>query len=401
MINKFKNNTKIKTISILSAVVLWLYVMAIVDPKETKRFEDIPITIDNMKELDENNLVIYPKEELKTDIYLTGNLSSLQKVKKENIHVYGQINNPIEGDNPVEGTNRLYLKAIVDESVTYEFKTKVITLNLEKMVNENKQVEVILEGKLKDNIDNLNRSMKTVKVSGPRTLVKSVTKVVAILNADNEENDFSTKLNLIPINENGKKVEGVELEASSVTISASMLKQKEVPINLIYNNQNQEELNLDNYKLSQDKIVIKGKKEVIDKIDSINTKPLNLLDVDKNTVNQVLLEIPEGISYNTKIITIKSYKVKKITDEFTYGVGDIQIRNNENNMDVSKLKIPEDIKVNIDYINDNQKILKSDIVLYIDLSGNDEDKQTYDIKYETNYKLDSISINPTNVEIQQ
>ena len=38
MINKLKNNSKIKIISLLSAMVLWMYVMAIVDPEETKLF---------------------------------------------------------------------------------------------------------------------------------------------------------------------------------------------------------------------------------------------------------------------------------------------------------------------------------------------------------------------------
>ena len=40
MINKLKNNSKIKIISLLSAMVLWMYVMAIVDPEETKLFEN-------------------------------------------------------------------------------------------------------------------------------------------------------------------------------------------------------------------------------------------------------------------------------------------------------------------------------------------------------------------------
>ena len=52
MINKLKDNTKIKIISLLSAVVLWIYVMAVVDPEETKLFENIPVTITNLNELE-------------------------------------------------------------------------------------------------------------------------------------------------------------------------------------------------------------------------------------------------------------------------------------------------------------------------------------------------------------
>ena len=44
MINKLKNNSKIKIISLLSAMVLWMYVMAIVDPEDTKIFENIKST---------------------------------------------------------------------------------------------------------------------------------------------------------------------------------------------------------------------------------------------------------------------------------------------------------------------------------------------------------------------
>ena len=65
MINKFKENSKIKIISLLSAIVLWTYVMAIVDPEETKLFEDIPVTITNKNELNEKNLVIYPEKNLR------------------------------------------------------------------------------------------------------------------------------------------------------------------------------------------------------------------------------------------------------------------------------------------------------------------------------------------------
>ena len=56
MITELKDNFKIKIISLLSAMVLWTYVMAIVDPEETKLFENIPVTITNINELNEKNL---------------------------------------------------------------------------------------------------------------------------------------------------------------------------------------------------------------------------------------------------------------------------------------------------------------------------------------------------------
>ena len=48
MIEILNKNTKIKIISLLSAIVLWMYVMAVVDTEDTKLIEEIPITITNI-----------------------------------------------------------------------------------------------------------------------------------------------------------------------------------------------------------------------------------------------------------------------------------------------------------------------------------------------------------------
>ena len=116
--NKFKRNYKIKIISLLSSIVLWLYVMATVDPEETKLFENVPVTITNISELNDKNLVIYPKKELTTSVYVTGKLSNIKKISKSDINVYGQINSPIEGNNEV------YLKVSTPQRVNYDFKNQ-------------------------------------------------------------------------------------------------------------------------------------------------------------------------------------------------------------------------------------------------------------------------------------
>ena len=124
MMNKFKHNYKIKIISLLSAIVLWMYVMATVDPEETKLFENVPVTITNTSELNEKNLVIYPKQELTTSVYVTGKLSNIKKISKDDINVYGQINSPMEGNNEI------YLKVSTSQRVNYDFKNSVMIVTL-------------------------------------------------------------------------------------------------------------------------------------------------------------------------------------------------------------------------------------------------------------------------------
>ena len=92
--------------------------------------------------------------------------------------------------------------------------------------------------------------------------------MVGILDVGSNTNDFSNKVSLIPVDKKGNEVVGVELEQSSIAVNVTLLKEKKVPIKIKFN----EEINLKDYTLSQESVTIKGKKDVVDKTESIETK---------------------------------------------------------------------------------------------------------------------------------
>ena len=387
MKERLSNNTKLKLISLLSAIVLWMYVMAVVDPEETKLFEDIPVSITNLNDLSDKDLVIYPDTEVTTSVYVTGKLSTIQKMSKEDISVYGQINNPIEGKNEI------YLKITPAQRVTYEFKNSIAIVNLEKIITENKKIEVEVTGNIKQDIDtiNLENNNEEVEVSGPRSLVEKVEKIEAILNSNKQTDDFDISLDLKPVDKKGNIVSGVELKTSSLNATVTLLKEKTVPIKV-----NIEGENTENYKLSQDTVYIKGKRELVDKIEYISTQPINLSSIPKNTTMDISLIIPNGITSNIKSVSAMLNISNSLTSEFIYNSNEVKIKNNVNNIDTSNIKIPDTITVNIEY-DDTEKIDKQDITLYIDLSKENSSGK-YDIDYESNYDIKSIQINPNTTE---
>ena len=389
MIEKLKENTKIKLISLLSAIVLWLYVMAIVDPQETKLFENIPVTITNLDELDSNGFVIYPEVNLTTDIYVTGKLSVLKNISKDDITVYGTMSNFIEGNNGV------FLKANISKGVTYELKPDTIVIPLEKIVQEKRSVDVVVTGKYKNNFNAVQLEEDSIKISGPRTLVNEVQKLQATLNVDENKDTYTTTLNLVPVNDRGQKVDGVTLETSSVNATVSLLVEKNVPINPVFAEGSE---NLGEYELSQNSITIKGKKDVVDNITSINTKAINLNDINVGSSKDVRLDIPAGIKIDESIkITIKINEVKDLVTKLTYTNDEVEIRNNNNSVDVATLKIPSTIDVEIEYKENISNLNKSDITLYIDLSEGDD---TFTIKYESKYDFENVKISPDIVIVE-
>ena len=394
MINKLKNNSKIKIISLLSAMVLWMYVMAIVDPEETKLFENIPVTITNKNELNERDLVIYPEQDLTTNIYVTGKLSNLKKVTKDDINVYGQINNPLEGNNEI------YLKVSTSQRVNYDFKNPVMIVTLEKIISEDKSIKVDITGSGKNNVDNimLQDNIDKVSVSGPRSLVNKVKRVVGTVKVNGELNDFSQSIKLEPVDANGKVVEGIELEKDSVNVNITLLTQKTVPITLKLSDNSESGVN---YTMSQNTVTIKGKKDIVDSINDIETQPVKLSEILPGTSKDIYLQVPSGITIETKYITIKKNSEENAVAEYTYTAENIEIRNNIENIDKSKIKIPNSINVSIEYLQSIGSINKDDIKLYIDLNEVSLEDNTCKIKYESIYEIEKINIDPDTVTIEE
>lgn len=394
MINKLKNNSKIKIISLLSAMVLWMYVMAIVDPEETKLFENIPVTITNKNELNERDLVIYPEQDLTTNIYVTGKLSNLKKVTKDDINVYGQINNPLEGNNEI------YLKVSTSQRVNYDFKNPVMIVTLEKIISEDKSIKVDITGSGKNNVDNiiLQDNIDKVSVSGPRSLVNKVKRVVGTVKVNGELNDFSQSIKLEPVDANGKVVEGIELEKDSVNVNITLLTQKTVPITLKLSDNSESGVN---YTMSQNTVTIKGKKDIVDSINDIETQPVKLSEISPGTSKDIYLQVPSGITIETKYITIKKNSEENAVEVYTYTAKDIEIRNNIENIDKSKIKIPNSINVSIEYLQSEGSINKDDIKLYIDLNEVSLEDNTCKIKYESIYEIKKINIDPDTVTIEK
>ena len=394
MINKLKNNSKIKIISLLSAMVLWMYVMAIVDPEETKLFENIPVTITNKNELNERDLVIYPEQDLTTNIYVTGKLSNLKKVTKDDINVYGQINNPLEGNNEI------YLKVSTSQRVNYDFKNPVMIVTLEKIISEDKSIKVDITGSGKNNVDNimLQDNIDKVSISGPRSLVNKVKRVVGTVKVSGESNNFSQSIKLEPVDANGKVVEGVELEKDSVNVNIILLAQKTVPIILKLSDNSESGVN---YTMSQNTVTIKGKKDIVDSINNIETQPVKLSEILPGTSKDIYLQVPSGITIETKYITIKKNSEENAVAEYTYTAENIEIRNNTENIDKSKIKFPNSINVSIEYLQSEGSINKDDIKLYIDLNEVSLEDNTCKIKYESIYEIEKINIDPDIVTIEE
>ena len=389
MIERLHKNTKIKIISLLSAIVLWMYVMAVVDPEDTKLYENIPITITNLNEIKDLGLVVDPDDNLVTSVYIKGKLSDLQKISANNIDVYGTVSNPIEGQN------QLYLRASVNDKVTTEFKSDTIVINLEKSIEEEKNITVNITGVYKDNVDKVDLDKTKVVVSGPRSSVDSVKYVQATFDANKESVDTkSTELELKALDSEMNEVDHVTLEFNKVTAKVSYFQQKQVKINPIFSSNESNLVQDQDFTIIPSEINIKGKSDVINNIDSINTKIINVDELGTN--NKIVdSDIPDGINADKDSVTIKLINKNKTKNStFVYSGDDISLLNNEEDVSINDFEIPDDIIVKIQYDNDSDRISKNDLKLYLDLSEGIVSGTRYAITH-NDINVKSITIEPS------
>ena len=385
MKNNLKRNTRIKLISLLSAMVLWMYVMAIVDPEDTKLFENIPVTVTNMEEIEDDDLVVYPESDLVADIYITGKLSDLQKITEDDIHIYGSINNPIEGKN------YLYLKVNTTKQVSSEFKSDFIIVKLEKLIHEEKDITPEIVGEYKDDVDTVTLQQSSANISGPRVLIEQVNYIKATVQVDSKnKNEVTQRVKLVPMSTEGKEIKGVNLSIKNINAQITFLQEKQVPVNIQLKDEN---IDAKGYEVLPESITIKGKKDILDNIKYINTEKIDSSDI--NVSKKVNLIIPEGVTTDNTTVVIKPKDKESLIQRLIYNNSEIELRNNDKEIKVSDLNIPNSINVEVQLDDINTKLSKSDIILYIDLENGYDETKEYIIKYESDISFKNVNIIPT------
>ncbi len=287
--NDRRNNIKTKIISLLTAIALWLYVIAVVDPDEKKVIENIPITITNANEVLKDDFVIYPKEDFKTDITVQGKLSEIQKLNKNNVHIYGELINPVEGQNIVN------LRTNISNRVSRELKDNTFVVDLEKKISKTVELTVDVPSAMKDSVEEVDPEVKEIEVSGPRSLVNKVDKAVAVLNYNEERDKDEARMELkVKAVDKDNKAVDVELSQKTVKVDVKYTVEKLVPVKLNYDG---EEFNVNEFTVTPEKLTVRGRADLVNGLEYIYTERLGDKELKGDEDKKVKIEIPE----NTRI----------------------------------------------------------------------------------------------------
>lgn len=308
MKNKLNSNAALKIISVLIALVLWLYIQMVANPETEHTFKNQTIELTNQTSLQTRNLSILGDGKFKSDITLKCKRWHLTELKKEGVLVYCDLSEIHDAGDSV-----LPVRVVVnnDKISVVNRSPASITVKTEKIITVDKPLSLNFAGKVKDGFytdeSMLDYDLKTVSVSGPESVVTKIKTGLATVNLNGKDSDFSEKCDIVLIDENGDVVSNgkVTLLNENVTVNCEVYSKKIVDIKL---NGIPEDVE---YEIIPSAVEIAGDAKNIENIDMLTQKDFVLESKKSGYKQNIELDVSEKcilITDASPYIVVKSVK---------------------------------------------------------------------------------------------
>lgn len=154
----------------------------------------------------------------------------------------------------------------------------------------------------------VNQASSKVVIEGPESAVNEVDRVIGYIGLNgNNDSDFALQVPLTPINVDGREVQGVTVNPTSMYVTVQMargLRTKIVTVKPALTGSLNGELELVSAKVDPVKIEIAGDEAKTGAVSSLSTEPISLADVTKNMDKTVKLILPDGVTVTNPDVVV-------------------------------------------------------------------------------------------------
>ena len=293
-----QNKKVIKIICIVLAALLWIYVSYQENPSMTKTVRNVPVSISGEQTLKTNGFSVYSISETEVDVKATAKRLSLARINNKTLSASINVSSIKK-----EGTYTIPASVSSDLSSGGSFfaKGNGVTVVVEKILHRTRDINVNISAptdpavKLKSHTLSENK----VKLSAPKSIMDKVGDIRTETVIPGSTGNSQT-VQLLVYSKDGKLLDGVECQPSTVTVSYSLYDVKSVPITLKTTDGKSISLNSD-YSLE-----LYGTGEKFNKLKNVNTKPVDLSEYKIGDTFVVTLDIPDyaHLSSNSPNVTL-------------------------------------------------------------------------------------------------
>jgi len=394
-----KNEWTLKIFALAIAIVLWSYVMSEVNPMWTEEFRNVKVNFLNEASLERQGIVILEPENVEIKVTISGRRSDVIKISADDIIAQVDLSGYGTGEVKVP----VYVQVPVGVTLK-DYSPKEILFKFDRIVSKEVPVTVETTGELAEGYVLGNPTVKpqTVVVEGPSSWLNSLSKVVATVDVSGITDDIDVTRPIKLLDDEGNSVRGISTKQNSVDITIPVYRVKSVPIELQTTNQLPDGYELVDIKLNPSKIDIVGRKEILDKIESISTVPIDINELISNTNVPVDLIIPEDVKLLNpdQKVTVTLNVEEIMTKTFELTLRDVEILNLSSGLSINEDDLNSRFSLSIQGIRSVIEPLdKDDVQIQMDLEGLGEGSHLVTVKVkEDNFKV--LSLLPESFQIR-
>ncbi len=398
----FTRNVTAKVLSILFALVLWIYVMSEINPRTTKPESNIPVQLIGVEDIRKLDLVIEGSDSFTINVKLTGRRDEVYKVARGEIKAVADIR------GYRVGTNNIPVEVTAPPGIEIDYSPKYIKVELEEIVKRQKEVSLDITGAPPEGyvLGEAEFKPTLVMVEGPESSVNSIERIAAKLEVLQDTVNISASLPLKAYNSRGVEVTNVDIVSPYIDVILPIYRLNAIPVKPQLEVTAQEGYEISEVTVLPQEVSLKGPDELVSPLTEVTTEAIIREDVTEDFEVTVPLILPEGVEVVGESNVRVKFTVNRITEQiYSITSENIVFTNVRRGHTVNKATLPEVIEVRL--VGPEavvQEISLGDIQLVADLRDMETGQHNAILKASIpsieEELLKEITVNPSQVTIR-
>lgn len=286
-----------KALAILISIVLWIYVVTVVDPVGELPISDVMPTYTGSEQLlNTQNLIVGNAENNAVSMRLTGTRRALSMLNTDDIKVEVDISKIVE-----PGTYKLSYKIVLPtgEVAVASRNPSQLEVKVDRIVTATVPVKVVLEGSVAEGYiaGDATTIPSSLSVLGLAEEINNISYAQVKIGKKRLNTSIHEQMNFSYYDENGTELNlsSIQTDSRVVEVILPVLKTKKIPLDIdVVEGGGAMEKNV-NYKVTPSEITIAGDEKEIDAMESLVIGVADLSKISGDTELDFKLIMPDGI----------------------------------------------------------------------------------------------------------
>lgn len=285
----FKHEPVLKIVSVLLALVFWVFVMDQENPITSRVLYSVPVSYVGEVPAD---YVVVDSPNYYSSVEIKGRRNAVLAARPSDFTLTIDLTKLREGSTitDIQSTN------ILEDVEIVSLKPSTGKVVIEKIISESKPVQYALSSKFEDSLARsvITLSPSEVVVSGARSVVNRVKNLQLVIDAASIGESKIFEAVIVPRDNNGGIVEDVRLGRKSVTVTVQAIREKAVRVEAKYEAEIADGFAIESFVVPNETAIIYGDANLVDSISVIEAEP-PMITGSESIEDALVFNLPEGV----------------------------------------------------------------------------------------------------------